>query len=212
MRASDRLRVLLLAVVSTVASIAHADTAADTALRDRLRSTITDLRAAQDQNADLTAKVQALTAELAQRSAAAPTVATGVDEEQARQLRAERSRVVELEKALKKDQELLVNWQQSFQQAANLARGRDVDAKKFEALYTASESARKSCFNDNVDLVDISNEVLDHYRHKGLLETVRDQEPLTGLHRVKLEEAAQTYHAKIVDATVAPPNAPAPAQ
>ncbi len=56
----------------------------------------------------------------------------------------------------------------------------------------------------NKALVEISQTLVVRYKEKGVFSALRDQEPLTGLYRVKLESLAQEYQSKIRDQTSIP--------
>jgi hypothetical protein len=182
---------------------------AEARLRDELRQTTLQLRQEQDENAELRARQQTLEQQLGQQQNAAPAKAPppsdaallvrlrGEAAAQAAQAEAARQQAAELQKSL-------AQWQEGYQKAVDAARGRDADARKFEALYHDLDGREQTCEQKNAELYDIGNELLDHYKNKGMWEALKDDEPFTRIHRVQLEQAAQGYHARLLDQKVQP--------
>lgn len=177
-------------------------------LRDQLRQTTLDLRSAQDENAQLKAKLQ---------SQAAPVAPVVVEKAPAaldtaplrRSLQAEKARSDQLRQqldALQKEQQA---WHEGYQKAAAVAKDRDAAAQKYQALYEEAAGSTKSCEDKNAQLVDIGELLLRRYRDKGMWQALRADEPLTGIPRIQLEQFAQEYHARIVDLKAAPATVPA---
>jgi chromosome segregation ATPase len=204
----------ILAAVTLAAGGAHAQSsAAEERLRDQLRQATVQLRDAQDSIADLKAQLEKANNQLeAQR--AAPAVAkpkpntaenaalrTAVEERD--------QRITEYQQRLEDTQKLLGQWQQAYHQAAALAKARDADAKKLEAQYAEASRRGETCAKDNAELVKISRQLLDRYTKKGVWSSLLDAEPVTQIHRIRLEALAQDYHADIED-HVAPPPPPDP--
>ena len=181
-------------------------------LRDQLRQTTLDLRGAQDENAQLKARLQS-------QPPPPPPAAAPVAAEKARSaseaaplrsaLQAEKARSDLLQQqldALQKEQQA---WHEGYQKAIAAAKDRDAAAQKYQALYQEAAAGAKSCDDRNAQLVDISEQLLQRYRDKGMWQALRADEPLTGIPRVQLEQFAQEYHARIVDLKAAPATAPA---
>jgi hypothetical protein len=205
-----RLIVLSLGVAVTLPS--HAQATAEDHLRDQLRQTTLQLRQALDDNADLKAKLDQLGA---QQAPAAPAPKPPVDEQAAalrRNASAQAAQIAALQQELDASKQSLAQWQKGYQDAAEQSRSRGADAKKFEAQFQDADHRAAACSADNAQLVQISNELLERYKNKGVWSTIADRELLTGIHRVELEKAAQDYHARIVDSTVQPSNQSAPSE
>jgi len=184
---------------------AQAQADAEQRLRDALRQTTLQLRQLQDENAELRAKQQA-----AEQQLAAKPKATAADAQLAgarRALEAKTAAAATLQQQLDDAQKALAEWQQARQQAVDLARKRDADATRYQALYEQDEARAHSCEQKNAQLYTLGNELLEHYRNKGLWDTLRDDEPFTGVHRVQLEKLAQDYHDKLLDQQVQPATA-----
>lgn len=189
---------------------------AETRLRDMLRQTAVELRDLQAQNAELRAKLDELAAqrEKSPVPAPAPTVSPAQLEE-LRRARNEaetlRLSLDEAQRTLDERDQTLAKWKQAYEQAEQLARGRDADAKQLDELQRSLGARVDVCERDNAELVGIAQEILDRYRNKGVWAAMRDAEPVTGIRRVRLEALAQEYHAKIVDRDVsATPSTPQP--
>ena len=209
-----RLEGAILAAMTLAAGGAHAQSSvAEERLRDQLRQTTLQLRDAQDSIADLKAQLEKADNQLeAQHAApaAAPPKADTAENAALRTAVEERNqRIIDVQQRLEDSQKLLGQWQQAYQQAAALARARDADAKKFEARYAEASTRGETCAKDNAELVNISRQLLDHYTKKGVWSALLDKEPITQIHRIRLEALAQDYHAGIED-HVAPPPPPAP--
>lgn len=190
---------LLLAVVLLLGSAELLAQAAptDTRLRDQLRQTTLDLRAAQDE-------IVALKAQLL----AAKPVAPVADPEELRQAQAqaaaERTRAEGLAVQLSKTEGVLQQWQDAHAQAVALARSRDEDAKRLSVELVASQQRNTQCSADNAELVAVGTELLDGYRNKDFGDVFKAREPLTQLGRVRFEELAQQYRVRIVDHSLPP--------
>lgn len=205
---------VILATLTLAAGGAAAQSSvAEERMRDQLRQTTVQLRDAQDSIADLKAQLEKANSQLeAQR--AAPAVArpkpNSAETTALRNAVEERNqRIIDVQQRLEDEQKLLGQWQQAYQQAAGLAKARDADAKKFEAQYAEASRRGETCGKDNAELVKISRQLLDRYKKKGVWSALRDEEPITQIHRILLEALAQDYHADIED-HVAPPPPPDP--
>jgi hypothetical protein len=199
---------LALGLAVLVCTGAQAQSAAETALRDQLRKTILDLRQLQDENAGLKAKLAAAAPQPAAPVApAAPAPERKPEAGDAKlqgALKSEKDHGKALQRQLDNANKVLAQWQQVYDQAVALARGRDAEAKKFEGLYHQVDDHVNACDRKNTILVQIGEELIERYKEKDTWEALKDGEPLTGIHHVKLERIAQEYHARIVDATSAP--------
>lgn len=183
---------------------AQAQSAAETALRDQLRKTILDLRQLQDQNAALKAQLAATGPRPAPAAPAPEPKAAAGDAKLQGALKSETDKAKALQQQLDNANKVLAQWQQVYDQAVALARARDADAKKFETEYHQVDDHVNACDRKNTILVQIGEELIERYKHKDTWDALKDGEPLTGIHHVKLERIAQEYHARIVDATSAP--------
>lgn len=199
-----RLRLPALALLG-VAAVAVAQTGTpEDRLRDQLRQTTLQLREAQDENAGLKAKLLSMSQQLDAVQHAAPAAAPAQDKDLRRGLAQRSAEIDALKQQFDLSQKLLAQWQQAYQQAAGIARARDADAKKCDAMFLQADSHARSCDADNAELVRISSELVDRYEHKGVWASLRQDEPLMQWSRIELEKQAQTYHAAVVDHTMEP--------
>jgi hypothetical protein len=174
-------------------------------LRDALRKTTVDLRAAQDSQVALQAsldqaqkerdalqqQVAQLTAQAAQRAAepapAAPAPPAPPPQDQ--QLRAVidalKRQNAELEAGVRK-------WQAAYQQAASVAQAKDAESRQLAASLKISETTLGVCAGKNTRLLAVANDILHLYRQqdfKSLL--LMSYEPLLGFKKVELENIVQ---------------------
>jgi DNA repair exonuclease SbcCD ATPase subunit len=191
--------VALLSVAAIPAAQAQRSEA-EARLREMLRSTTVELRDAQNQNAELRSQLDELKAQRApveqKPSPAVDTAALRRAQQEASELR---RTLAELRHELDEREQVIARWKQTSEQTAQLANARDADVKQFNQQQQVLSERIETCERNNAELVGIANEVLERYRNKGIWAAVRDNEPLLGIHRVKLETLAQQYHAQIVD-------------
>jgi len=205
-------RALLITAVLCASGSAHAQTP-EARLRDQLRQSVTELRQVQDENAALKSELDNLRrngpAPVAAPTPAPKAEAPAVDAAELRQARArasnEAARARQLEEQLAATQKVLVQWQDSQKQAAQLARTRDTAAREFETQLAQTRETVTACEAKNATLVSIADELVGRYRNKGALASVSDREPLLGLSR-KYELIAQEYRGRIIDASVQLPS------
>lgn len=207
---SYRIAVAILSVLlAHMPTIAVADEAGEARLRDQLRQAVTQLRQLQDENAELKGQLQSATEQLASR----PALAAAEDAqllESRRLAEAQTQKSASLQAQVEQDKTVLAQWRQSYDQVVGVAKACDAAFKIIEAQYLEVSGHVKTCDDDNAKLVEISEQLLDRYKNKGVFQAMRDQEALLGLQRMELERLAQDYHSRIVDATIEP--APQPAQ
>lgn len=103
--------------------------------------------------------------------------------------------------------------------AANVDAGRDRDrnqavqlaqlraqlaaaAQREEALQAKLETQKnnfKVCYANNRKLLDVNQELVALYENKGVVDALRQREPVTGLRRVEVENLVQDYRYKLED-------------
>jgi chromosome segregation ATPase len=169
-------------------------------LRDLLRRTTTELRAAQDSQASLQAlldqekqktatlqkKIDDLTADEAARQQASA-------EDAARIRAAAQAQVTALQASLKQ-------WQDAYQKAAELARAKDAEGKSIAARATESQQQLDICSSANTRLIAVAGDILHLYQTQSFRSLLLGSyEPLLGLKKVELENTVQDYEDKIAD-------------
>lgn len=212
MRAS-KLRLIAAAAALLLATGAQAQSAEER-LRSQLKQTTLDLRAAQDELATLRSQQAALKAQAEAAVAAPPKpAAPAVNPQSERRLREQAAQIAELKAQLEATQQSLAKWQAGYKDAADAVRVREEEVIARRAEQEQATGYATSCSARNARLVEIGRELLDRYENKGVFASLLDQEPITQLHRVALEEQVQDYQSRIKDNTqpaVALPDPAAP--
>lgn len=203
-------RLLVLPLLLLAVSPAMADGNEDR-LRDALRQSVTQMRAAQDQAAQAQSDLQkvqqdkaalqtqldaanARAAEGAAKPAAAPEALTRAQAD----LAASRQQTASLQQALTK-------YQLAYQGVANQAHGLDEAGRRIQAGLTAETGALETCKTANKRLADVSENILQLYQSQSFRSLLlRSYEPLVGSAKVKLENIIQDYDDKIHDQEYVP--------
>lgn len=211
----------------------YADEASESRMRDMLRQTVLQQRAAQDENTALKIQLEALKAQVSQQSAkpAAPALAKADEklkqrvsqlEQTVDQLNGQLAQVKQQSASLKASADQLPATQQLLRQSqaeksqletacrTQLSAQQEKSAQMETQLQALSQQLASS-EQKNQSLVKISQELVTRYKQKGVFSALRDQEPLTGLSRVKLEALAQEYESKIRDQVQNPQQPTVPA-
>lgn len=194
------------------AAFAQADAVNDK-LRDLLRQTTAQMRAAQDSTATLQAQLDSMTKErdaLQQQLAAAKAqpapvadtgAATALKQAQA-QLASARAAAVSAAAGTAK-------WQGAYRQAASLAQEKDASDRRDAALLKQSGAAAATCAAANRKLIDEAEEILHLYQTPAFNRLlVSNHERLIGLKRVELENLVQDYEDRLAAQTYIPQPAP----
>lgn len=206
MRASERLRHFVLAVVagSIAAGGAWAQQQEDpqARLRAALRDATVRIRQLEDENATLQAKQAEFDRD---RQAAAQKASAAEKELQGLRGRAASDQVA-LQRATDADKESLAKWEAAYKDAAATAQARDADAKRMEAALVALREKNRLTEEKNTKLYQLGQELLDLYQHKNVLDALGD-EPVTKLKRVEYENVVQEYEDKLRDSQVTYPAA-----
>jgi hypothetical protein len=174
-------------------------------LREMLRRTASDLRAAQDSQAAMQAKldqetqindtlrkqVDALTARAAEP--AKPPISDAEIARMQADLREAQARAAALEAGLKE-------WQDAYRSAADLARAKDLESKTFLSRAGDSDRQASICAAANAKLIGVANDILHLYRSQSFRSLLLGSyEPVLGLKKVELENTIQDYEDKISD-------------
>ena len=162
-------------------------------LRAALREATVRVRELEDQNATLLAKQSAIDRDQTNFSQKA---AQGEKALQA--LRAQsRSAESSLQKELDDQKAKQAKWEAAYREAAETARTRDADAKRFEAALTALREQNRLAEEKNTTLYKLGQELLELYDNKHVLDVVGAGEPVTKLKRVEYENVVQGYDDKL---------------
>lgn len=200
---------LLTLALALPAAAAAQDSGADR-LRQALRDSVTQMRAAQDQASQAQAQLAQAQADLAALKAkfaadeAKLAQYTGKDAQQAKQAEAALEQARAQNGAL---QQSLSKYQGAVQQAQEVARTKDAERSRAEAGMRANTTALATCKATNARLIDISEKVLNLWQDRSFLWVLRKSyEPLVGASRVDLENLIQDYDDKIRAQEYIPPH------
>lgn len=221
---SRNLFFLLSVVVLTLLSpsAVRADDAAqattESRLRDALRSTMLQLRDAQGQvatlqasqaqsdkdNADLKAKVDTLTAQIASLNKQSADDKAASDKTIA-DLKFQKA---DLTAQIAKLNDALAAWEKDDKQYAQLAKDKEAARAQLSAQVIMLQRVVDDRETKNLALFNLGNEILTRYERFSLGDALGAKEPFTGISRVKLQELVQDYKDKISDQRVIPGQAP----
>ncbi|MBV8274539.1 MAG: phage major capsid protein [Verrucomicrobia bacterium] len=222
------LRILVLWLLTTLFSSGILDAAdqansAEERLRGMLRSTMLQLRDAQNQVATLQSaqaendkEKKALSDrldELTKQAAADKDAATKTITDLNAKVTDQTSLVTQLKDALEK-------WKEAYNKAVEAANTKEAQRAKFESQAILLQRRVDNDEAKNLALYKLGKEVLDRYEKFGLGTAITAREPFVGTTKVKLENLVQDYSDKLFDQTVKPgqnpvsssPNASQPQQ
>jgi hypothetical protein len=108
----------------------------------------------------------------------------------AAQVQAERDNLAKADTEYKDN---LSKWQGAYNEAAETARTRDADAKRFDATLVRVREELRLCEGLNAELYKIGQEVLDLYDSQSFIAKLRANEPITQLKRVEYQTLIQQF-------------------
>jgi septal ring factor EnvC (AmiA/AmiB activator) len=184
-------------------------------LRGMLRSTMLQLREAQNQLATLQAakaesdkekqalsdRLDALTKQSADDKA---TSAKTIDDLN--------TKITDQNTQLGQYKAALEKWQQGYKQAVELATTKEAQRAKLASQVVVLQRRVEDDERKNAELYRLGKEILNRYEKFGLGTALTAREPFVGVTRVKLENLVQDYSDKLTDQQIKPPAAsPSPA-
>jgi chromosome segregation ATPase len=175
---------LPLLVVPVLVGIASAQSS-DDALRERLRQATIQLRQVQDDQATLQAQKAAAEHE---RDEAKKQLAA-VQAELAH-TKHEGTRVAAVQQDLAKTKDALA-------QATSSAQQSDTERQKLQTNVTNTTTLLTACESKNAELLKVGHEILDAYSKFDFADAFGANEPFLQLHRVELENQAQSFEDRI---------------
>ncbi len=175
----------------TTGSLLRADTASDAKLREALRNTMLQLRAAQNDRA-------ALQASQAENEAKLKKLNTQVEQLTKRATEAEKASA-EQQTQLAKFKEALQKWEDAYKQAVDLANSKEVARAQLAGEVLDLKRRVADQQSRNAAIFRTANEILTRYERFGLGEALAAKEPFVGVTRVKLENLVQDYEDKLAD-------------
>lgn len=204
-------RILLLPVLTLLACaplVAAEKDDAETKLRELLKSTMLQLREAQNQVATAQAAQVAGEVQIADLSSKLATLTKQSGEEK---LRADKSiaelkaRVADQDSKLGQYIEALSKWKKAANEASALAQNKEAARAKLEADAILLQRRVDDQKMRNEGMYKLGTEILTRYKKFALGESLAAREPFVGLSRVKLENLFQGYQDKLVEQTIKTP-------
>src|ERR1700734_1784395 len=188
-------------------------------LRDALRSTMQQLQDAQGQvatlqatqaqsdkdNADLKAKVDALTTQVAALTKQSADDKAASD----KAISDLKSQNADLTTQIGKLNDALAAWEKDDKQYVQLAKDKEAARAQLAVQIILLQRVVDDRETKNLALFNLGNEILTRYEKFSLGDALGAKEPFTGLSRVKLQELVQDYKDKISDQRVTPGQMPA---
>ncbi|HEV2946322.1 MAG TPA: hypothetical protein VGX70_03030 [Gemmataceae bacterium] len=196
-------------LLTCAAPRAAADSSSDaeTRLRDTLRSTMLQLRDAQNQiatlqgaQADSDAKNKELTDQLALIKKHAADDKAVADTA----IAALTTKATDQAADIAKLKDLLGKWQAAYRQSHDDAGVAEAERAKLADDKLVLERRVAYLETKNVALFSLGNEILGRYQDFSLGNAISTKEPFVGVTRVKLENLIQDYQDKILDEKAAP--------
>jgi ribosomal protein L29 len=175
------------------AALAQQQESPESRLRAALRETTIQLRDQEDQNATLHAKQSE-----AERDRLALSQKLDADEKELAALRRQaQTGVAASQQEIDADKKTLAQWQAAYNNAADIARTRDADAKRFDAELTKLREQLRLAEDKNQQLYKLGHEILDLYDSKDFGSMLAAADPVTKLKRVEYENIMQDYEDKL---------------
>ena len=201
---------LAAALLCAAAASAHAEDSPEDRLRNALRQSVTEMRAAQDQ-------VGQLQAQLTQAQSDLAALKTKYDADEAKitalggnpkpgDIKALQAQLDAAKEENANLQASLGKFQGAVQQAQDVARAKDRESQIATAGLKSNSAALQTCKAANKKLIDVAEQVLHLYQDRSFLWVLRKSyEPLVGAAKVDLENTVQDYDDKIRDQEYVPP-------
>ena len=198
--------IVLLAAAPSAFSADQSD-AAEKRLRETLRSTMLQLRAAETEKAALLASKT----ELEQTNKALQGRVDGLAKQAEADKDASAKSIEGLtKKGVAQDQEIekikhdLAEWKAGFQKAADVARTKEAERAKLAQEGIELRRVVADRETKNLALFRLGNEILVRYENFGLGTALAAREPFVGTARVKLQNLVQGYQDKLSEQRARP--------
>jgi hypothetical protein len=158
-------------------------------------------------NADLKAKIDALTAQVA-----ALTKQSSNDKAASDKAIADlNSQVTDQASQIARLNQALAEWKNAYNQVAQLATAKEEARAKLAFQAALLQRTVDDRETKNIELYKTGSEILTRYEKFGLGDAIGAKEPFVGLSRVKLESLVQDYKDKLLNQTVMSGQPPDPA-
>ncbi len=203
------MKAILFLFALTGCALAQEPTPAEAQLREQLRATALQLRAAETEKANALAtfaaaeaKNEALQKEVDELNARLATLTKRSSEDKAASEAAIASladKVTALEQRLKEYAAALDKWKASHQTAASLAREKENERAGLATENAVLRNTIADRERKNINLYNLSLEVLDRYENYALGKALSAREPFVQKTRVTIESQVEGYLDTVID-------------
>lgn len=176
-------------------------------LRDTLRATTQQLRAAETEKASLQAGQTERDEKIASLEARLKALTAQANEDRDKAEKTIATLKYEGDKAATESARLTVSldkWKAAYHQAANVAKTTEAARVKLQTTNIALERKAEERTRQNLELYTTASEILQRYRDFSLGRALAAREPFTGIAKAKLEEQVQDYADKLEDSKLKP--------
>jgi hypothetical protein len=176
-------------------------------LRGMLRSTMLQLRDAQNQVATLQSAQTESDKEkkaLSDRLDELTRQATADKDAATKSIADLNAKVTDQNTSITQLKDALDKWKEAFNKAVEVANTKEAQRAKFESQAILLQRRVENDEAKNLALYKLGKEVLDRYEKFGLGTAITAREPFVGTTKVKLENLVQDYSDKLLDQTVKP--------
>jgi predicted nucleic acid-binding Zn-ribbon protein len=209
MRSTSAVLLTCAALAALLPAPASAQSATEARLREALRTTTTQLRAAEDDRARLQASEAALKTELeaaraqlaTARKPEAPKVSRRELDELNGKLAQATRQLAEQSEAAKKLSDSLARCEASSQ---DTARAKDEQEKRLQGEVGSLGGRVAALEAKNARMYQVGKDIIDWLSRKGFGAALAAREPFLGLKRVELENTAQDYEDKLLEQKARP--------
>lgn len=180
---------------------------AEDRLRGMLRSTMLQLRDAQNQVATLqSAQTESEKEKKALSDRLDELTKQAADDKDAatKTIADLNAKVTDQNTLINQMKDALEKWKQAYNKAVEVANTKEAQRAKFESRAIVLQRRIDDAETKNVALYKIGKEVLGRYEKFGLGTAITAREPFVGITKVKLENLVQDYSDKLNDQTIKP--------
>ena len=184
-------------------------------LRETLRSTMLQLRDAQNQVATLQAAQAENDKEKKTLSDQIATLAQHAKEDKEatyKTIADLNTKISDQEKQIAQLKDVLTKWKESQKQAVDLANAKEAARAKLAANNILLQRRIDDAETRNAQMFKLGNESLNRYERFGLGDALTAREPFVGTTRIKFKNLVQDYQDKLTDQKIKPESASAKPQ
>lgn len=184
-------------------------------LRDSLRSTMLQLREAQNQVATLQAAQAENDKEKKTLSDQIATLTQHAKEDKEatdKTIADLNTKISDQEKQIAQLKDILTKWKESQKQAVDLANAKEAARAKLAANNILLQRRIDDAETRNAQMFKLGNEILNRYERFGLGDALTAREPFVGVTRIKFKNLVQDYQDKLADQKIKPESASAKPQ